>query len=152
MRQGHRVLQLMSRPSRNPDYPVSLQQIYDDWSHRRQGLLIALTEGAQLSVCAAISEHLLSAAKLWKRAMTPLSCAEVEDFYKQCDPDRENLCLYGVAHISSPCCASQLGDMAYVLLLGYGPDAMHCMQASLLANGLLTFLQKRFPQSCQSLA
>ena len=40
----------MSRPNRQADYPVTLQQIYDDWSQRRQGLLIALTEGEQLSV------------------------------------------------------------------------------------------------------
>ncbi|CAK0764550.1 hypothetical protein CVIRNUC_003169 [Coccomyxa viridis] len=44
--------------------PRTVEDIYEDFELRRNGLLTALT-------------------------------TDVDDFYRQCDPDRENLCLYG---------------------------------------------------------
>ena len=44
--------------------PRTVDQVFDDYSARRSGLLKALT-------------------------------ADVDEFYTQCDPDKENLCLYG---------------------------------------------------------
>ena len=37
----------MSRGARLGDYPSSVSQIYEDWLQRRQGLLLALTDGAR---------------------------------------------------------------------------------------------------------
>ena len=44
--------------------PRTVDEVFDDYSARRTGLLKALT-------------------------------SDVDDFYAQCDPDKENLCLYG---------------------------------------------------------
>mmetsp|Transcript_48866 Transcript_48866/g.156519 ORF Transcript_48866/g.156519 Transcript_48866/m.156519 type:complete len:213 (+) Transcript_48866:228-866(+) len=44
--------------------PRTVDQVFDDYSARRSGLLKALT-------------------------------SDVDEFYTQCDPDKENLCLYG---------------------------------------------------------
>ena len=138
--------ELMSRPSRNPDYPVSLQQIYDDWSHRRQGLLIALTEGAQLSP--RHLEQLMGSSQLQQdnitKALRPelWGGAEVDDFYKQCDPDRENLCLYGAGlSLGFAVCPCQQVRQDQACVMG---------QVILLESGPWTFLQKKCPQSCQS--
>ena len=45
-----------------------------------------------------------------RRAGNPLYCVlwpQVETFFKQCDPNRENLCLYGCSdgtfEVSTPC-------------------------------------------------
>lgn len=46
------------------DFPRTVEEIFEDFQKRRNGLLKALTE-------------------------------EVDDFYQQCDPERDNLCLYG---------------------------------------------------------
>lgn len=46
------------------DYPKTVEEIYEDYKHRKAGLMRALTE-------------------------------DLEEFYAQCDPDKENLCLYG---------------------------------------------------------
>ena len=45
----------MSRGGRQGDYPSTLAKIYDDWLSRRQGLLVALTQGARCAVCSWLS-------------------------------------------------------------------------------------------------
>lgn len=45
-------------------HPRTIEEIYEDYSTRKRGLRLALTD-------------------------------EQEDFFRQCDPDKENLCLYG---------------------------------------------------------
>lgn len=47
------------------DFPRTVEDIYNDYSNRRSGLLRALTE-------------------------------DVDDFYQQCDPEHDNMCLYGL--------------------------------------------------------
>ena len=35
------------------------------------------------------------ACRRWRPSLVCLQCAEVDALWTQCDPERENLCLYG---------------------------------------------------------
>lgn len=81
-------------------YPRSVSEIYQDFAQRRSGLLRALTDGER-----AHRRGGFSPLKWGGRAPCPhcraqpkqshLFVADVEDLYQQCDPNRDNLCLYG---------------------------------------------------------
>ena len=82
-------------------FPRSPEDIEQDFVKRRGGILRALTTG----VCVWKGED--RAAQRMRRARaralhlsvlqrsTTLQHADVEDFYQACDPEKDNLCLYG---------------------------------------------------------
>ena len=51
----------------------------------------------------------------------PSALADEEQFFRQCDPERENLCLYGEA--SSLCSLCSL--CTHSVALAFGPDGVH---------------------------
>lgn len=82
--------------------PARAEAIYEDFEKRKAGLLRALTEGKALAAGSTARRD-----EAWRCPATlppspRLAHADVEDFYKACDPDKENLCLYG-----GLCCSSQ---------------------------------------------
>lgn len=68
--------------------PRTVEEIFKDFSARHAAVLRALTTGTLLFLDSSLL--LLSHCLI---VSLPLS--DVEDFYSQCDPERDNLCLYG---------------------------------------------------------
>ncbi|CAL5079370.1 unnamed protein product [Urochloa decumbens] len=86
--------------------PRTVSEIYRDYSARRAGLIRALTSGTRsrrsrsppLPSCRSHAPPLRRISRLTPRAasfcLTVL--ADVDEFYAFCDPEKENLCLYGL--------------------------------------------------------
>lgn len=95
-----------------------MDEVHQNFANRRQGLVRALTDGASASPHARSDDNSRRLAIRRSRRSRGLcarglalatpngvrltiailfhsSRADVEEFYAQCDPDKENLCLYG---------------------------------------------------------
>ena len=66
----------------------TIQSIYEDFLKRREGLINALTDGMFLM------NHWFPWVQLKLTSVVHM-IADSEDFFKACDPNRDNLCLYG---------------------------------------------------------
>jgi hypothetical protein len=91
-------------------YPRTVEEIFEDFTKRRSGLLRALTDGELGWRPPLIGSRRQSPPTVRLRGYALLLCpvllasinlhvyvdfAEVDDFYQQCDSERDNLCLYG---------------------------------------------------------
>lgn len=83
-------------------FPRSVDEIFEDFTKRRQGLLKALTDGGLRLLrrsCLRAHRRLASSFVPPTYLIHPLCLiADVEDFFQQCDPERENLSLYGESY------------------------------------------------------
>lgn len=73
-------------------HPKTIEAIYEDYQGRREGLLRGLIDGEPCRLARQCACLLPGHA-----TTTPaLPClADCTDFFQQCDPSRDNLCLYG---------------------------------------------------------
>ena len=71
--------------------PRTVEKIYENYELRRNALLRALTTGNLYDGC---NLSVLDVSPVYADVLLPR--ADVEDFYNQCDPERENLCVYGM--------------------------------------------------------
>ncbi|KAK9161924.1 hypothetical protein Syun_002826 [Stephania yunnanensis] len=74
-----------------PNSPRTVEEVFRDFKSRRSALLKALTTGLLPTLSLpSLSLSLFFLTRLW-----PYLAADVDAFYQQCDPEKENLCLYG---------------------------------------------------------
>ena len=72
------------------DFPRTEEEIAADYTQRRAGLLKALTDGKRnLSLPVFVRDRNLP------HKFQLFFCEDVDDLFAHCDPERENLCLYG---------------------------------------------------------
>lgn len=78
------------------DFPRSVDEIAADYGTRRAGMLRALTDGKRWAPGHVAWLPSFICTQQCRHPHHPVSaCAEVEEFYHACDPEKENLCLYG---------------------------------------------------------
>lgn len=76
----------------NVRYPRTVDEIYRDYAGRKEALKRALGQGmarwgfVASNVVDGATEHCIHAA---------MPHTDQDQFYQQCDPAKENLCLYG---------------------------------------------------------
>ena len=88
------------------DAPKTVEEIYEDFCGRRAALVAALTTGARRRATFCEAPHCaaalclaapLSHAVCWRPSHATHVGVDVAAFFEQCDPNKENLCLYGRA-------------------------------------------------------
>jgi hypothetical protein len=82
--------------------PRTIADIYQQFVQRREGCIKALTEGASLPRFT-FSLHRFRFPPIVRtgfgcpvsRTYARINYTDRNEFYEQCDPNKENLCLYG---------------------------------------------------------
>lgn len=93
-----------------PAIPKTLDDIYNDYTTRREALLTALTDGEGLGdgtpFCGTWGFECTTARRSLERGRTRTQCpspsADAAEFYEACDPGKDNLCLYGAVMWNVP--------------------------------------------------
>jgi hypothetical protein len=77
------------------DAPKTVEEIYEDFCGRRAALVAALTTGACWAKSMKMRRALADAPRVLLCLRSRSRSADVAAFFDQCDPNKENLCLYG---------------------------------------------------------
>lgn len=77
--------------------PKTIQEIYEQFVNRREALIKALVDGT--------SSNPGDLNELLRKTIPYITTYNVDrdNFYHQCDPDKENLCLYGAFYFATVC-------------------------------------------------
>jgi hypothetical protein len=77
--------------------PKTIQEIYEQFVNRREALIKALVDGT--------SFNRGELTVFFRETIPCITTYNVDrdNFYHQCDPDKENLCLYGAFCFATVC-------------------------------------------------